>query len=113
MPLGPHAMPTKTERRGARCPAPSEIAALPFRWPTRLADGLELEVFYVWLIQPDDSPRAPLSGHVVPPRCRLLLQLRQTLDCQRPNPTPVLSPLQLKMRPHNSSHPPTWTTGRR
>jgi len=23
-----------------------EIAALPFLWPTRLADGLELEVFY-------------------------------------------------------------------
>src|SRR5688572_3292311 len=69
--LTPHATPTKTERRGARCPAPFEIAALPFLWPTRLADGLELEVFYVWLIQPDDSPRAPLSGHVVPPRCRL------------------------------------------
>src|SRR5688572_32575272 len=41
--LTPHATPTKTERRGARCPAPFEIAALPFLWPTRLADGLELE----------------------------------------------------------------------
>lgn len=29
------------------CPTPKKIAALPFRWPARLADGLELEVFYV------------------------------------------------------------------
>ena len=53
-------------------PRPNEIAALPFLWPTRLADGLELEVFYVsWPnSEPHDSPRVSLCETLVPPRCR-------------------------------------------
>jgi hypothetical protein len=64
-----------------------EIAALPFLWPTRLADGLELEVFYVAPItEPHDSPRLRTRAKLWFPRVvwRLLAQqLRQTLSCQR------------------------------
>jgi hypothetical protein len=59
------------KKRGAMSPrALNQIAALPFLLPTRLADGLELEVFYVSSSRfqaAHDSPPVSLSRNIGSP----------------------------------------------
>ena len=76
----------KKERRVSAQRVLVRCFALPFA-PARLADGLELEVFYVTAILRYDSPRVPLNGTLVPPRRErilALLRLRQTIKFQGP-----------------------------
>jgi hypothetical protein len=54
------------EKRGAISSAPLTIAALPFPGPTRLADGLELEVFYATPIGITIRPGFRLAEHWIP-----------------------------------------------
>ena len=70
----------KEKRRGAISAAPLTIAGLPFLGPTRLADGLELEVFYATPIGLTIRPGVRWRN-VGSPALRAhfaLLQLRQT-----------------------------------
>ena len=70
----------KEKRRGAISAAPLTIAGLPFLGPTRLADGLELEVFYATPIGITIRPGVRWRN-VGSPALRAhfaLLQLRQT-----------------------------------
>jgi hypothetical protein len=77
-------VPAKEKRRGA--------LALPFPGPTRLADGLELEVFYATptgiTIRPGSAWRnvgsPALGAHFT------LLQLRQTTVFNAANHTPQI-----------------------
>lgn len=65
----------------------------PSCWPTRLADGLELEVFYRRsYLRSSDSPRLCLRKVLVPPRSFRTNAMQQNLgrhlNCQRGDITP-------------------------
>lgn len=81
-------------------PRLNETEALPFLWPTRLADGLELEVFYVNRpnMSPTIRPLVSTSETLWFPRVARSLgrQLRQTLNFQQPDTTPLISSNQLE-----------------